>query len=150
MITKQTNQDFRNVPKGYQLCFNNNCPQKDNCLRFMVGSNIPEHRGDWGPTIYPNVKINENGCRYYATGQIQRMAWGFNTLFEEVKSKHKQGLRMAIYQYLNGRSNFYRYQHGERLLNKEQQEWIIQLFQRSGYNENLKFDHYTDVFDFEG
>jgi hypothetical protein len=53
-----------------------------------------------------------------------------------------------MYQYLNGSSNYYRYHHGEKLLDAEQQEWIIKLFQRTGYTENLKFDHYTQVFDF--
>ena len=111
---------------------------------------MPEIHGwrDWGPAIYPNIKIGEEGCRLFATGEPQRMAWGFETLFEEVKSKHERGLRLAMYQYLNGSSNYYRYHHGEKLLNAEQQEWIIQLFQRTGYTENLKFDHYTHVFDF--
>lgn len=153
MSTMETNngekagRDFRNVPKGYQLCFNKECPKKDECLRFMVGCAIPDDR-DWGPAIYPNIKIGEEGCRLFATGEPQRMAWGFETLFEEVKSKHERGLRLAMYQYLNGSSNYYRYHHGEKLLNAEQQQWIIQLFQRTGYTENLKFDHYTHVFDF--
>ena len=145
----ETKHDFRNVPRGYQLCFNKECPKKDECLRFMAGNALPEDR-DWGPAIYPNIKRDENGCRFYATGKPTRMAWGFYTLFEDVKSKHEKGLRTAMQQYLNGTSNYYRYLHGERLLNKEQQEWIIKLFQRTGYTENLRFDHYADVFDFYG
>lgn len=149
MIIKEqlTNHDFRNVPKGYQLCFNKECPRKEECLRFLAGCALPEDR-DWGPSVYPNIKMDDNGCRLYATGETTRMAWGFNTLLEDVKSKHEKGLRTAMYQYLNGTSNYYRYHHGERLLNQEQQEWILQLFQRTGYTKNLRFDHYADVFDF--
>lgn len=141
--------DFRNIPRGYQVCFNKECPKKGGCLRFLAGSNLSEDR-DWGPAIYPNMKTSEDGCRLYATGQPTRMAWGFNTLFEDVKSKHERGLRMAMQQYLSGTSNYYRYHHGERLLNAEQQEWIIKLFQRNGYTAHLKFDHYAEMFDFRG
>ena len=144
----KTEHDFRNVPKGYQLCFNKECPKRDECLRFLAGSALPEER-DWGPAIYPNMKMTERGCRLYGTAQATEMAWGFNTLFEEVKSKHERGLRTAMRQYLNGTSNYYRYHNGERLLNKEQQEWIINLFQRTGYQENLEFDHYALVYDFD-
>jgi hypothetical protein len=50
--------------------------------------------------------------------------------------------------YINGTSNYYRYNNGERMLNEEQQKWIIQLFQRTGYTENLSFEHYAYVYDF--
>lgn len=143
-----TMPDFRNVPKGYQLCFNQECTKKDECLRFMIGKKLPEH-WDWGPAVYPNIKMDENGCRLFTTGHPMRMAWGFNKLFEEVKSKHTQGLRNAIKQYLNGTSNYYRYQHGERMLNTEQQEWIIKLFQQTGYTEGLEFEHYANVYNFQ-
>lgn len=139
--------DYRNVPKGYQLCFNKECVKKDECLRFLAGRELPEER-DWGPAVYPNMKMTEKGCRLFATGQPTKMAWGFAKLFEEVKSKHEKGLRTAMQQYLNGTSNYYRYNNGERMLNEEQQEWIIQLFQRTGYTENLVFEHYAYVYDF--
>ena len=35
-----------------------------------------------------------------------------------------------------------------RMLNEKQQKWIIQLFQRTGYTENLVFEHYAYVYDF--
>ena len=114
--------DYRNVPKGYQLCFMETCPKKDECLRFLAGRELPEER-DWGPAVYPNMKMTEKGCRLFATGQPTKMAWGFAKLFEEVKSKHEKGLRTAMRQYLNGTSNYYRYNNGERMLNEEQQEW---------------------------
>lgn len=138
---------FRNVPKGYQLCFTETCPMKDECLRFLAGKEIPED-WDWGPAVYPNIRMTEKGCRLFSIGQPVMMAWGFSKLFGEVKSKHELGLRTAMRQYLNGTSNYYRYNSGERMLNEEQQKWIIQLFQRTGYTEDLVFDHYAHVYDF--
>lgn len=139
--------DFRNVPKGYQLCFNKECVKKDECLRFLAGSELPDNR-DWGPAVYPNIKKDEDGCRFLEKGEPQVMAWGFNTLFSEVKHKHIKHLRTTLKQYLGGHSNYYRYHNGERLLNPQQQKWIIDFFRRTGYTENLAFDHEVMAYTF--
>lgn len=142
-----TEFDFRNVPAGYQLCFNSECPKKDECLRYLAGQHLSDNN-DWGPAIYPNIKIGEKGCRFYRTEQPKRMAWGFDKLFEEVKRKHSSILHNALHVYLNSKSNYYRYHHGELLLSPKQQEWIIKLFKKYGYTENLEFDHYVYAYDF--
>jgi len=140
--------DFKNVPASWQLCFLSEGPRKDECLRQLAFRHLPAQQV-FGPAIYPNVEIGEKGCRFFAVGQPRRMAWGFNTLFAEVKQKDVSGLRNAMKQYLGGHSNYYRYSRGERLLSTEQQEWIINLFRRFGYTDGLTFDHYARVYDFE-
>ena len=140
--------DFRNVPASWPLCFLTGCPKQDECLRQLAARYLPENR-DFGPVIYPNMKIGAEGCRFFVTGQPKRMAWGFQTIFAEVKSKDEKGLRLAMKHYLNGHANYYRYHHGERLLSPEQQEWIINLFRRYGYTEGLTFDNYIYVYDFK-
>lgn len=51
--------------------------------------------------------------------------------------------------YVNGgNTTYYRFHHGERLLTPEQQKWIINLFRRHGYTEELHFDGYRNVYDF--
>ncbi len=140
--------DFRNVPRTYQLCFLEDCPRKEVCLRHMAGQFLPEDR-NFGQAIYPNMKRGEKGCRLFATGETKVMAYGFKRLFANVLSRHEHGLRTAMKQYLGGHGSYYRYHNGEKLLGPEQQEWIIQLFRRTGYNEGLEFDHYVQLYDFE-
>jgi hypothetical protein len=56
-------------------------------------------------------------------------------------------IRLAITDYLGSKGTYYRYKHGERLLNPEQQQWILQLFSRYGYNaEGLSFDEYVSSY----
>jgi hypothetical protein len=49
--------------------------------------------------------------------------------------------------YLGGNGTYYRYDHGERLLTPEQQDWIINLFKQYGYTDNLEFDGDKEVYD---
>lgn len=147
MEEKEIQYDFRNVPPGWQLCFLDECPKKDLCLRQLVGRHLTGDR-DFGPAVYPTIKRNEEGCWLFADSEPKSMAWGLRKIFSEVKSRDELALRNQIKQYLGGHSNYYRYHNGERLLSPEKQEWIINLFQKYGYSENLEFDHYTLVYDF--
>lgn len=148
MKEKHIELDFRNVPLSWQLCFLSECPKKDECLRQLAAKHLPENR-DFGPAVYPTMKIGEEGCRLFTAGRPKQMAWGFETLFSEVKSKHEQALRLAMKNYLGGHTSYYRYHRGKRLLTPEQQEWIVGLFQQYGYSQGLVFDHYVTAYDFD-
>ena len=50
--------------------------------------------------------------------------------------------------YLGSNAAYYRYAAGEKLLTPEQKEWIVDLFHKYGYTENLVFDNYKNAYDF--
>ena len=76
------------------------------------------------------------------------MAYGFKLLFKEVKQKDYTRLREQMKAYLGSHGAYYRYNRGEKLLNPEQQQWIVNLFRTYGYTENLTFEQYREVYDF--
>lgn len=145
---KNIQLDFRNMPLSWQVCFLAECPVKDRCLRQLAACHLPVER-DFGPAVYPSMEIGDKGCRLFAEGEPMLLAWGFETLFSEVKSKDEKSLREGLKAYLGGHSTFYRYNNGQRLLSVEQQEWILSLFRRYGYTENLAFDHYVRTYKFD-
>ena len=57
---------FRNVPVNWQLCFLDDCPVKDKCLRQLVAHHLSDDR-TFGPAIYPTMKRGDEGCRLFAT-----------------------------------------------------------------------------------
>lgn len=148
MDGKDIQCDFRNVPPSYAVCFLEGCSVKEQCLRRLVADHLPETK-DFGPAVLPTMKIGEEGCRLYENGEPKLMAWGFSKLFYDVKARHETQLRNQMKKYLGGRSNYYRYHNGERLLTPEQQEWIVNLFQQYGYTEGITFEHYANVYDFD-
>jgi hypothetical protein len=52
---------YENIPNGYELCFNNNCQQRERCLHYQAYRLQPEVRLH-GPAIYPAA---------WASGQCQ-------------------------------------------------------------------------------
>lgn len=134
------------IPPSYIRCFWKECPKRETCARFFAGQYIPD---GWtsGPAVYPTAGLGD-ACVHYKQKRIIRAAYGFNALFAEVKQKDSASLRLRIKKFLGGNTTYYRYHHGERMLTPEQQEWIIHLFRRYGYTEELHFDAYRELYDF--
>jgi hypothetical protein len=140
--------DYRNLTAGYQLCFNENCKVKEQCLRYKARLHPFEGR-KWGPVIYPTIELTENGCRFFKTGEPRLMAWGFEKLFEDMKVKDTKKVREKLKDYLGGHGTYYRYTKGERMLTPEQQESVLNIFRSLGYVNDLSFDHYVYQYDFD-
>ena len=147
MSTNDIVIDTRQVPAGYIYCFNGECPKREGCLRWIAGRQIDQER-TFAPTVLPSVLLMSQ-CPHYRKAELKRMAWGFDKLFAEVKSKDEPHLRNEINTYLGGNGTYSRYKRGLRLLSPAQQAYIIDLFQKRGYSEGLEFDHYVVVYDFE-
>ena len=120
---------------------------KERCLRQLATAHIAEGR-DFGPAVYPTMEIGPEGCRLFVEGEPMLMAWGFETLFSEVRLKDERSLRQSLKAYLGGHSTYYRYKKGQRMLSAEQQEWVLNLFKSYGYTTNLEFDHYVYTYKF--
>lgn len=138
--------DFSLVPPSWELCFCDGCPQHEQCLRYQAGQYVPNGL-TWGPAVYPSA-YRSGPCRHFKQIRTIRAAYGFDPLFREVKHKDYTPLRDRMKAYLGGHGTYYRYNRGERMLTPEQQEWILALFRRYGYDGDLHFEHYADVLDF--
>lgn len=134
------------IPASFARCFDSACPQADKCVRYLAGKYTPD-KCQAGLAVYPNARKGEH-CTLYKETRIIRAAYGFKALFAEVKQKDDTPLRRRIQTYLGGMTTYYRYHHGERMLTPEQQEWIFALFRKHGYTENLRFDGYSERYDF--
>ena len=148
MKEKKIENIFRKVPASWQICFLEDCPVKEKCLRYMLADQQTK-KCDFGPAIFPTIKRNEKGCKMYVTSEPVLMAWGFETLFSEVKNRDIKVLRKFVKDCVGGHSNYYRYNNGQRLLTPELQTQIIGKFKEYGYLDNLIFDHYAYVYDFD-
>lgn len=139
--------DKRQVPAGYVYCFNEACPKREECLRWKVTQQIDPDL-TIAKTVLPAV-LSRPSCSYFRKAEQKVMAWGFTTLFAEVKSKDEADLRQQIKTFLGGNGTYSRYKSGQRLLSPAQQEHILDLFRKRGYSEGLEFDHYVTVYDFD-
>ena len=138
--------DPARIPASFARCFQGDCPKAGACVRFLAGKHVPAGKLS-GPAVYPTARRGDD-CELYKPTRVIRAAYGFTALFAEVKRKDDTPLRDRLKAYLGGNTTYYRYHHGEKLLTPEQQEWILKLFRRRGYTEELRFDGYRELYDF--
>jgi len=141
--------DLNEIPFGWCNCFCDGCPKHTDCLHYEVGRHLPMST-TYGYAIYP-MAYQQGDCPHFRPIRVIKVAWGFRGLFYEVKEKDGTYLRNKMMHYLGGRTTYYRYNKGERLLTPEQQQWIMNLFAKQGYDtKGLSFDHYREVLDHGG
>ena len=73
------------IPPSFSPCFLNECPKTDTCLRFLAGKHIPDDKLG-GLAIYPTV-LKKDTCPCYKAIRVIHAAYGFNTLFKDIKLK---------------------------------------------------------------
>ncbi len=144
-MTQNLNGENIQIPKSYRICFLPDCPVAERCIRHFAGLQI-DRNIPWGPAIYPS-SLKNGKCDYFKEKRIIQGAWGFKTLFKDVRQRDSALLHNAIRNYLGGNGTYYRYHHGERLLTPEQQTWILELFHQYGYTDHLQFDGCKDCYD---
>lgn len=107
------NEVSLNFPKEYIFCFQSDCPKATECIRHFAGQHIDERQ--LGTVVLPGAMKNGE-CKWYKKARTIRGAWGFHTLFSEVKAKVAPRLRKLIKNHLGGNGTYYRYQHGAKSL----------------------------------
>ena len=139
--------DSRFVPQGYIYCYLSQCPRHEECLRWIASQQVEPDKLT-SLCVMPKA-MNQNPCPLYQKPEVQRMAFGFKKLFYDVKSRDETPLRDRIKAYLRGNSNYYRYNNGTRMLSPKQQEHIIDIFRKAGYEGELSFETYINTYDFD-
>ena len=138
--------NFREVPIGYQLCFNGQCPKRDDCIRYLAGQHVPATMMS-GPAVYPNA-LTDDICPFFKQTRVIHGAWGFRNLYKDVAKTDAQILNAKVINYLGGPVACYGYMHGDKLLTPEQQEHIQGFFNELGYTQPIVFEGYTIMYDF--
>lgn len=134
------------VPKAFEVCFNDQCPRRHDCVRRLAGDVVAKVRV-CGPCVYPTA-LADGQCSMFRQQRIIRAAYGFRTLFEKVRHEDYSQLRSEVIFHFRSESDFWRYNRGHYKLSPEQQEEILGIFRSHGYDtSDMHFQHYVEQVD---
>lgn len=134
-----------NLPKRITYCFQKKCQKKDECLHYLC-SLYKDKDKKRGYSIFPDA-LQDGECEYFTQLRVVKMAWGFDSMFEDVKQKDAPKLRERMKTYLGSNGQYYRYKLGQLKLVPEQQRCIKLIFADMGYTD-VEFDNFTEELDF--
>lgn len=140
-------KDFINSIVYYRMgyCFIDACPKASKCFRRIAAKCKPAHI-HCGDAVYPDA-LQDGPCKYFLRPRIIHAAWGFTSLFNQVRQRDIRPLRFSIMKLLGSKTYYYRYHRGEKFLKPEQQQAIAKLFEEHGYDQP-QFDAYKEMIDF--
>ena len=140
----------------WHYCFNASCSKAQECAAFLSGKILIHDEAFYKelfydevvPTIRPDARYDDksgsNGCEteagsFYPCTQfcrpcMERKVWGFSQFYAEVKYNDTLPLRHQLMSLLGGRTAYYRFHRGEKLLSAEMQACIAEVFKKWGYN----------------
>ena len=70
---------YENIPHRYELCFNENCQKREQCMHYQAYLLQPEARLH-GPAIYPTA-WQGGQCQHFRDVKPVQKAWGFSHLY---------------------------------------------------------------------
>ena len=140
----------------WHYCFNVSCSKAQECAAFLSGKILIHDEAFYKelfydevvPTIRPDARYDDQsgskGCEketgsFYPCTQfcrpcMERKVWGFSQFYAEVKYNDTLPLRHQLMSLLGGRTAYYRFHRGEKLLSAEMQACIAEVFKKWGYN----------------
>ena len=104
------------------LCTNSACKKSRNCRRHLVFDGLSEN----------DEKI--------------RIAWGTRKIFDDVPLKKAEIIKARLLHHF-GKTLYYRFYRSERPVTPEAQIYIEETFRANGISAEIKYESYTEDYD---
>ena len=129
---------------GYTVCFTNQCPLQQQCLRWRVGQSMPDNQTTCR-CVNPRLEgVATSHCTMYRPDEKVLMAKGMEHIFtDDMPKKVEPAVRGALISRYN-RTYFFEYRNGSRLIPPAMQEEIRNLFRQHGWTQEVQFDEYIE------
>ncbi len=133
--------------EGYTVCYVDECPLRNQCLRWQVGPHVPNTHSTYR-CVNPHFEgVATTECPMYRKDQKVRFAKGMLHIFTgDMPKRVEPAVRYGVIKKTN-RTYYFEYRNGSRLIPPALQEDIRKLFRDNGWTEEVKFDGYVEDYD---
>ena len=139
--------DFDKIPERWPLCPKSDCEMAETCLRHQVCLQVPKKYKKW-TCVLANAIINGK-CSYYQKAEKVTMAQGIAAIYQNVQSREARSkIRYSLTAFLGSKGTYYRYKDGERLINPQLQQDIIDIVHQYAPDVEVGFDKTFEDYDF--
>ena len=133
--------------EGYTVCYADACPLHTQCLRWLVGQQMPHTYSSYR-CVNPHFEgVATAECPMYRCDQKIRFAKGMTHTFTgDMPKRLEPAVRNGII-HLSNRTYYFEYRNGSRLIPPALQENIRKLFRANDWTEEVIFDSYVEDYD---
>ena len=132
---------------GYTVCYVENCPLREHCLRWQVRQHVPATKCTYNCVNSHFEGVATTKCPMYRNDQKVRFAKGMlHTFTGDMPKRVESAVRYDIIGMTN-RTYYFEYRNGSRLIPPALQENIRNLFRANGWTGEVTFDGYVEDYD---
>ena len=135
--------DYSSMPRSYVVCWNRQCPRRQECLRQLAAEHLPEDKKTVMSVNLRSVTVTERGCPQMRLVNFVRNTYGMRHIYDDVRVADREPLYRAIWMRL-GNTMYYRYRNGKRAITPEVQAVVESAFHQFGYTAPIRYDRYAD------
>ena len=133
--------------EGYMVCFKEDCPFHEGCLRWKVGQFVPATQLRCNCVNPHHESAGTAHCEMYRPGEKVLMAKGMTHIFtDDMPRGLEPFIRTTLIEHWR-RTAYFEYRNGTRLIPPALQEAIRNLFRENGWTEEVQFDGYVEDYD---
>ena len=134
----------KKAENGYTVCFAEQCSQKEHCLRWKVGRQMPDSKRFY-ECVNPRYKgVATEDCPHFRNAEKVKMAKGMTRIFNnDMPSRVEPFVRQQLIDN-HCRTYYFEYRNGSRLIPPALQEEVRCLFREAGWNGEVVFDEYVE------
>lgn len=141
-----TTLSYQDAPHDWAICFQDDCPLCDRCLRHAVAQLAPAGLTHHA-TVMPAAREGDS-CRLFVTAEPVRMGRGMKGILTGIPSGLAMSIRQGLYAIFGSCPHFYRYRAGRYLVTPNQQARIVALFRKHGITTEPHYDETTYTYYF--
>ncbi len=136
---KSQEDAFREKAGHYLVCFVDQCPLHDHCLRWLVGQYVDIQPLAYNAINPRNPRIGGEHCEMFRNNQRIVMKSGFRNMYHEMPGYMEYRIRHLLIQTF-GRKQYFEMRKGDRLITPEQQEQITAACRYHGWTGSIIYD----------
>ena len=132
---------------GYTVCYAEQCPLRERCLRWKVGQQMPDTTSFYH-CVNPRFEgVATEHCSLFRSTEKVKFAKGMMHIFNsDMPRKVEPFVRYRLFA-SHCRTYYYEFRKGTRQISPKIQEEIRNLFREAGWNEPVEFDGYIEDYD---
>lgn len=130
---------LREKAKTYMVCFHDECPLHERCLRWEVGRYASTELRV-SKCVSPRYeKAGTEQCDLYRSNEPVRMPVGMKHFYYDMPAHTASDIRRSLIAH-NCRATYYKYHSGYRPITPEYQHLIESVCRRHGWNGPFNYD----------
>lgn len=139
LLTREEEQQFREKVGRYLVCFSDQCPLHETCLRWLVGQYVDPNLTAF---LAVNPRRPQHGgeqCQQYRKKERVLMKRGLTRLYHDMPGYMEHRIRLSLQQQW-GRKRYFEMRKGDRLISPEQQQDVINTCREHGWTGSIVYD----------